>query len=144
MSRRRPAIPPLSPSRRFRLYRSRKSLLGLVVALIIGAIIYADRAGLLGTKPTADFEKYNDKTFKVVHVVDGDTLDVDCPDEGYSRTRIRLWGADTPETVKENTPIQHFGPQASEFTKQATFGKIVKLELEPLHTRTSTAGFLHT
>jgi micrococcal nuclease len=52
----------------------------------------------------------------VVHVVDGDTIDVsNSPDKKY---RVRLIGADTPETVKPNTPVEPFGPEASEFTKR--------------------------
>jgi micrococcal nuclease len=51
----------------------------------------------------------------VVHVVDGDTLDVEVA--GGSRERVRLLGVDTPETVKPNTPVQCFGPEASRHTK---------------------------
>ena len=52
----------------------------------------------------------------VVHVVDGDTLDVG--DDTGNKYRVRLIGADTPETVKPNTPVQPFGPEASDFTKR--------------------------
>ena len=52
----------------------------------------------------------------VVRVVDGDTFDVG--DDTGNKYRIRLIGADTPETVKPNTPVQPFGPEASEFTKR--------------------------
>jgi len=51
----------------------------------------------------------------VVHVVDGDTIDVG---DSAGRYRIRLIGADTPEIVKPNTPPEPFGPEASEFTKR--------------------------
>jgi micrococcal nuclease len=54
--------------------------------------------------------------WKVVHVADGDTLDV--VDDVGQKYRIRLIGADTPETVKPNTPVQPFGPEASDFTKK--------------------------
>ena len=50
----------------------------------------------------------------VVHVVDGDTIDVDI--DGTTE-RVRLIGIDTPETVKPNTPVQCFGPEASANTK---------------------------
>lgn len=49
----------------------------------------------------------------IVHVVDGDTVDVDF--DGRTE-RVRLIGVDTPETKKPNTPIECFGPEASEFT----------------------------
>ncbi len=49
----------------------------------------------------------------VVHVVDGDTIDVRIA----GRTeRVRLIGIDTPETKKPNTPIQCYGPEASAHT----------------------------
>ncbi|MDR0336332.1 MAG: thermonuclease family protein [Planctomycetaceae bacterium] len=54
--------------------------------------------------------------WQVVHVVDGDTLDV--VDYDGVKHRIRLIGADTPEVVKPNTPVQPFGQEASDFTKR--------------------------
>ena len=50
----------------------------------------------------------------VVHVVDGDTLDVEL--DGRDE-RVRLLGIDTPETVKPNHPVDCFGPEASARTK---------------------------
>lgn len=50
----------------------------------------------------------------VVRVVDGDTVDLRFP-SGVERTR--LIGIDTPETVKPNTPVQCYGPEASAHTK---------------------------
>ncbi|MDR1964399.1 MAG: thermonuclease family protein [Planctomycetaceae bacterium] len=55
-------------------------------------------------------------TWQVVHVADGDTLDV--VDQQGVKHRVRLIGADTPETVKPDTPIQPFGQEASDFTKR--------------------------
>lgn len=50
----------------------------------------------------------------VTHVVDGDTVDL----ELHGRIeRARLLGVDTPETVKPDTPVQCFGPEASARTK---------------------------
>ena len=51
----------------------------------------------------------------VTRVVDGDTLDVLL---GGTRTRIRLLNVDTPETVKDNTPVQCMGPEASARLRQ--------------------------
>jgi len=50
----------------------------------------------------------------LVRVVDGDTIDIDLHG---TRERVRLIGIDTPETVKPNTPVQCFGPEASAHTK---------------------------
>lgn len=50
----------------------------------------------------------------VTHVVDGDTVDLEI---GGSPERVRLLGIDTPETVKPDTPVECFGPEASARTK---------------------------
>jgi len=66
-------------------------------------------------------------TARVERVVDGDTIIVTI--DG-ARTRIRLIGVDTPETVKPGTPVQCYGPQASAFTKHALNGEDVRLEYD--------------
>ena len=48
--------------------------------------------------------------YHVLRVVDGDTLLM------QDHKRLRLMGVDTPETVKENTPVQPWGPEATQFT----------------------------
>ena len=83
----------------------------------------------------SDLARYDGKTFRVVHSVDGDTLGIDEPDGWHRTTTIRFWGVDTPETVKPHTPVQHFGPEASAFTKKLTLGKDVRLGLVPGATR---------
>lgn len=50
----------------------------------------------------------------VVRVVDGDTVDIDVLG---TRERVRLIGIDTPETKKEDTPVECFGPEATAFTE---------------------------
>lgn len=54
-----------------------------------------------------------DANATLVHIVDGDTIDVTVGDQ---RERVRLIGIDTPETKKPNTPVQCFGPEATKFT----------------------------
>jgi len=83
-----------------------------------------------------DFQKYHAKTFKVINVVDGDTIDVDIPDGQNGHTRIRLWGVDTPETKSEEFGVMYFGPEAAKFTENSAFGKEVVIYLdEANHTR---------
>src|ERR1700754_1638451 len=60
-----------------------------------------------------------------VRAVDGDTLEVRL-DDGDVET-VRLIGVDTPETVKPDTPVQCFGPQASAFEHRHTEGRRVRL-----------------
>ena len=51
----------------------------------------------------------------VVRVVDGDTLRVQI--EGQIEV-VRLIGIDTPETVRPNSPVECFGPEASARSKE--------------------------
>lgn len=53
---------------------------------------------------------------RVVRVVDGDTF-VAVVAGGRGPVRVRVIGADTPETVRPGTPVRCYGPQASAFTK---------------------------
>lgn len=50
--------------------------------------------------------------YRVVRVVDGDTI-LFAPDY-----RVRLIGVNAPESVKPEHPVEPFGPEASEFTRQ--------------------------
>jgi micrococcal nuclease len=63
-------------------------------------------------------------TAPVVRVVDGDTFEarIDGEDED-----VRLIGVDTPETVKPDTPVQCYGPRASDFTHHLLEGRTVRL-----------------
>ena len=51
--------------------------------------------------------------YRVLRVIDGDTLLLE-----YARTRVRLQGIDTPETVKKDTPVKDWGPEATQYTKR--------------------------
>lgn len=52
---------------------------------------------------------------RVERCVDGDTLVV-VSREGYER--VRLIGSNTPETVRPNSPVEPFGPEATDFTRK--------------------------
>ena len=92
-------------------------ILGLVILLL--ALAVAKWAGLpidfLFESTASQKAELLEGTYQVERCVDGDTLIL----ANESRTRIRLIGADTPETVKPNTPVQPFGPEASQFTRDA-------------------------
>ncbi len=57
--------------------------------------------------------------------MDGDTLEVAARRRGDGDGRII--GVDTPETVKPDTPVQCFGPQASRFEHEHVEGHRVRL-----------------
>jgi micrococcal nuclease len=63
----------------------------------------------------------------VDRVVDGDTIKVELDGEYVS---VRLIGMNTPETVKPGTPVECFGPEASDFAKGALTGEPITLEFD--------------
>ncbi|UAC49168.1 thermonuclease family protein [Bacillus aquiflavi] len=64
----------------------------------------------------------------VINVVDGDTIDVRFEDG--KKERVRLILVDTPETKHPKKPVQPFGPEASDFTKDTLLHQDIKLELD--------------
>ncbi|MGZ4736868.1 MAG: thermonuclease family protein [Acidimicrobiia bacterium] len=64
----------------------------------------------------------------VVRAVDGDTIDVRVHDGRVER--VRILGADTPETKDRRKPVQCFGPQASAYTHSRLGGRRVSLETD--------------
>lgn len=95
--------------------------------------------GLLGrdqsTGSSADFQKYHNKHFTVLRVVDGDTIKLDTPDRAEPATTVRLWGIDTPETKAPGKPIAYFGPEATQVTTRLVDRREVNIELDPQNTR---------
>jgi len=60
----------------------------------------------------------------VTRVVDGDTFEARIEGEEED---VRLIGVDTPETVKPDTPVECFGPQASGFAHRLLEGRRLRL-----------------
>jgi endonuclease YncB( thermonuclease family) len=77
-----------------------------------------------------DMEKYHAKTFTVVSVIDGDTIDINAADNQYEHTRIRLLGIDAPETHSNQYGVMYFGSEAAEFVKELALGKSVTVYLD--------------
>jgi micrococcal nuclease len=57
-------------------------------------------------------------------VIDGDTIKVQI---SGGEDEVRYIGIDTPETVKPDTPVQCFGPQASSENHRLVDGRRVRL-----------------
>lgn len=70
--------------------------------------------------------KKNFVSAKVTKHVDGDTVHV-TTDDGQV-LKIRMIGVNTPETVHPSKPVEFYGKEASDFTKEKIFGKKVYLE----------------
>jgi micrococcal nuclease len=118
--------------------RLQRNILLLSAFLLLASLVWLDRNVIHHNKPVAaeqktdpnDWDKYNEKSFTVVNVVDGDTIDINIPDGKYDHTRIRLWGVDTPETKDPKFDIMYFGPEAAEFTEKLCLEKQVTVYLD--------------
>ena len=88
----------------------------LWLALVIGC------SSDLPTRPTSVEAAQSLAT--VTRVIDGDTIVV----EGTGT--VRLVGVDTPETVDPRRPVEYFGKEASDFTRQLATEKRVRLEFD--------------
>lgn len=90
----------------------------LLLALVALALLRPwERVDLGGAPPRS-------ATAYVLRAVDGDTIEarVDGRDE-----YVRYIGVDTPETVKPDTPVQCFGPQAHRFNARLVTHRRVRL-----------------
>ena len=65
--------------------------------------------------------------YRVIKVVDGDTVTIDM--DGKSTT-LRLIGLDTPETLDPRKPVHCFGVEASNKAKEILTGTYVSLETD--------------
>ncbi len=126
---------------KFAQSRLRRNILSLSAFLFLAAIIWLDRSFHPQLKTYFqhtkiqdgnDWDKYNEKIFTVVKVVDGDTIDINIPDANYQTTRIRLLGIDTPETEKSPQGPMYYGKEASEFTAKTALGQNVTVFMDKL------------
>lgn len=105
---------------------NRRRLVKLITALVVALVAYAAARAVPNATPASmlpagDF-------VKVVEVYDGDTIAVNLRG---SVEKVRFLGVDTPETHDPRKPVQCFGREASDWTKQALTGRFVRLESDP-------------
>jgi len=94
------------------------------------------------TYADADFQKYHRKTFTVLEVIDGDTIDINIPDGKHEDTRIRLIGVDTPETKHPTVGLMYYGPEATQYTMRQALGKQVTILLDTVSDQRDRYGRL--
>lgn len=75
-----------------------------------------------------EFNLSEEITYKVVRIVDGDTYVLE--DNNGITEKIRLIGADTPETKHPRKGVEPFGPEATSFAERHLSSKSVKLKFE--------------
>jgi micrococcal nuclease len=93
--------------------------------------IYRVNAANLKSYRDADISKM--LSAEVIRHIDGDTVELRFarPPAGFkANEKIRMIGVDTPETVHPSKPVQFFGREASNFTKQALLGKRVSVAFD--------------
>ena len=95
--------------------------IGTLVLLALGAWLLIQGCRSDGGPPATEAHSVR---ARVVRVVDGDTIvaSVDGEDE-----YVRYIGVDTPETVKPDTPVQCYGPRASDENHRLVEGRTVRL-----------------
>ncbi|MEM9419031.1 MAG: thermonuclease family protein [Planctomycetota bacterium] len=101
-----------------------------MAVLSLGALFIADRWGIL-VYGGAEATRYDGRSFEVIAVIDGDTLDLDIPDGSSATTRLRLWGINTPERSRQGHPAQPGAEAATDRTRELALGQRVTLRLEP-------------
>lgn len=101
--------------------------------VVLAAIIALDRHGRLLAPAPVRPSDYDGRTVRVVHVVDGDTIDVDAPDAstGSSRTRVRVWGIDCPEMPSRYRHGEAYAAEATALCRRLLRDQAVTLTIEP-------------
>ena len=104
----------------------------LIIIIIAGYFFNGELPSIFQTEPETPTQTQSQNTSGIIEgivskVVDGDTAVINV--DGQDR-RVRLLGVDTPETVHPNKPVQFYGKEASNFTKQSLTGRRVWLEYD--------------
>lgn len=97
----------------------------LIVSAISGLIYFSVKYAGVFTVPVENSQAADSAAYKVVGVVDGDTIDVLIDGK---KERVRYIGMDTPETVDPYRPEECFGKEASKRNSELVLGKEVRLE----------------
>jgi micrococcal nuclease len=96
--------------------------------LFIAAVLIAVSLSRCGIGNGGSEEPRGPVTARVIHVVDGDTIEVELPDG--SSEDVRYIGIDTPETVKPGTPVECGGPRAHEVNERLVGRRMVTLRFD--------------
>jgi micrococcal nuclease len=110
----------------------------LVIFLFFVFLVAATQSGWL-KDGSQTLQQAQPGLYSINHFIDGDTIAVNM--NGSVET-IRMIGVDTPETHKPNTPVQCYGPQAADFTKNLIGSNSVRLQADPLDTNRDRYGRL--
>lgn len=116
--------------------RTQKLFFSLLLSLVL-LLISTHTDWLKQTVKTA--QQNQPGLYKVTSVYDGDTIAVDM--NGSAET-IRFIGVDTPETHDPRKPVQCYGREATNYTKNLLQDRSVRLQADPLNTNRDRYGRL--
>lgn len=108
------------------------ALIILIPGIIAGTVKKEEIFEALGIETSTKTSEKNtsaiDGEYEVVSITDGDTFEINY---NGTKTKVRLIGVDTPESVHPNSKKNNeYGKQASNYTKSLLEGKTVKLEFD--------------
>jgi len=132
--------------------RARRYAVWAIALPLLAVLIFADQRGWLLYDPDAgrplnardqqrrDVRSYDGRRFRVVRVIDGDTLEIDTADGEQPVTRVRLLGVDAPEAARvtpdgRTIPAEPLADQAGALAASLAEGRRVRLSLDPHQTR---------
>ncbi len=132
MSRRKP--------KRYAMSSRQRNCIVVMVFMLLAGVVVLDRVGgryvrraVFGQEEQVDDRvKYHGKSFKVINIVDGDTIDIDIRDGKFKHTRIRLLGVDTPEVANKKYKGMYYGREATEFVEQLALDKDVTVIIDTI------------
>ncbi|MDR2762030.1 MAG: thermonuclease family protein [Planctomycetaceae bacterium] len=104
-----------------KLNRGQKALVSAIIVIIAIASYFVFDQNDFASFPSSprasqQSTSLQEGIYYVSHIVDGDTIDI--IDNKRQKYRIRLIGANAPETAKKNMPAEPYADKATDFTKQ--------------------------
>lgn len=108
----------------------------ILACVLVGYMLYAGIPEVT-KKPQTTPPVDPDTLHLVASVLDGDTIKVSVASHDIT---VRLLGIDTPETVDPRKPVQCFGADASQATKELLKGRQVRLVFNPDREMTDKYG----
>jgi micrococcal nuclease len=99
----------------------------LLITLILASFISFTEYKHSTQPPAAASSPIASSTYQVVSVIDGDTIIVEKDGEQIT---VRLLGIDTPEVDPQYNPIECYGREATNATKEKVLTKTVTLETD--------------
>lgn len=106
--------------------RSRKKLIGFIIALLLAVL-----GPIVSQQLPHNSQAAPPGYYKVTEFADGDTITVDM---NGTAEKIRFIGVDTPETHDPRKAVQCYGQAAADFTKRFIGQQSVRLEADPTNT----------